>query len=103
MIKKVTIRDVASYDSKGVVFDDLQRVNFIFGGNGAGKTTLSRLLAALPDGGVGFTIKGSDNNYTTKISKEGTLLRICQACLPLVRTGQAAIAGEKGCGGASGN
>lgn len=62
MIKKVTIRDVASYDSKGVVFDDLQRVNFIFGGNGAGKTTLSRLLAALPDGGVGFTIKGSDNN-----------------------------------------
>lgn len=48
MIKRITIRDVASYDTEGVVLDDLQRVNFIFGGNGTGKTTISRLLAG-PD------------------------------------------------------
>ena len=44
MIKKITIRDVASYDHEGVVFDDLQKVNFIYGGNGTGKTTLSRCV-----------------------------------------------------------
>lgn len=44
MIKKITIRDVASYDSEGVVLDDLQKVNFIYGGNGTGKTTLSRCV-----------------------------------------------------------
>ena len=46
MIKKITIRDVASYDKTGVVLDDLQKVNFIYGGNGTGKTTISRLLAS---------------------------------------------------------
>ena len=46
MIKKITIRDVASYDSEGVIFDDLQRVNIIYGGNGTGKTTISRVLAS---------------------------------------------------------
>ncbi len=46
MIKRITIRDVASYDSEGVVFDDLQKVNFVFGGNGTGKTTISKLLAS---------------------------------------------------------
>ena len=45
MIKRIVIRDVASYDSEGVVLDNLQKVNFIYGGNGCGKTTLSRLLA----------------------------------------------------------
>lgn len=45
MIKKIVIRDVASYDHDGVTFADLQKVNFIYGGNGTGKTTISRLLA----------------------------------------------------------
>lgn len=44
MIKKIVIRDVASYDSEGVVLDDLQKVNFIYGGNGTGKTTIGRVL-----------------------------------------------------------
>lgn len=30
---------------EGVTFDNLQRVNFIYGGNGCGKTTFSRVLA----------------------------------------------------------
>lgn len=46
MIKKIMIRNVASYDSEGVVLEDLQKVNIIYGGNGTGKTTISRLLAA---------------------------------------------------------
>ncbi len=44
MIKKVVIRDVASFDDRGVTFADLQKVNIIYGGNGAGKTTISRVL-----------------------------------------------------------
>ena len=44
MIKKITICDVASYDHEGVTFDNLAKVNLIFGGNGTGKTTMSRLL-----------------------------------------------------------
>lgn len=52
MIKKITIRDVASYDHEGIVLDDLRKVNFIYGGNGCGKTTLSRLLDAVKDQGT---------------------------------------------------
>lgn len=44
MIKSITIRDVACYDHEGVTFDNLAKVNLIFGGNGTGKTTLSRVL-----------------------------------------------------------
>ena len=44
MIKKIVIRGVASYDHDGVIFADLQKVNFIYGGNGTGKTTLTRVL-----------------------------------------------------------
>ena len=46
MIRRITVRDVASYGSKGVTLENLQRVNFIYGSNGSGKTTLSRLLAS---------------------------------------------------------
>ena len=46
MIRKIIIRDVASYDSEGVVLDNLQKVNFIYGGNGTGKTTIGRLLGS---------------------------------------------------------
>ena len=47
MIRRIVIRDVASYDHEGVTFDNLQKVNFIYGGNGCGKTTLSRLLSTV--------------------------------------------------------
>lgn len=45
MIKTITIRNVASYDSQGVVIDDLNKVNFIYGSNGSGKTTISNLIS----------------------------------------------------------
>ena len=44
MIKKIVIKDVASYDHEGCTFDDLAKVNIILGGNGTGKTTLSRVI-----------------------------------------------------------
>lgn len=49
MIKKIVIRDVASFDHEGVTFDDLQKVNIVYGGNGTGKTTVSRYLKNLKD------------------------------------------------------
>lgn len=58
MIKKITIRNVASYDAEGVTFEDLKKVNFIYGGNGCGKTTLSRLLASRKVYDTGFKLSG---------------------------------------------
>lgn len=46
MIKRIVIRDVASYDHEGCTFEDLKKVNIIYGGNGTGKTTLSRVLGS---------------------------------------------------------
>jgi wobble nucleotide-excising tRNase len=73
MIKKITIRDVASYDSEGVVFDGLQKVNFIYGGNGTGKTTISRFLAGpdkRPDMIKDDTIRQADG---FSIGKDGSI------------------------------
>lgn len=44
MIKQIDIKNVATYDSIGVQFDNLKKVNFIYGSNGCGKTTISNLL-----------------------------------------------------------
>lgn len=46
MIKKITIRDVACYDHEGCAFEDLKKVNIIYGGNGTGKTTISKVLGS---------------------------------------------------------
>lgn len=45
MIKKIVIKNVASFDNEGVTLDDLKKVNFIYGGNACGKTTISRVLS----------------------------------------------------------
>ena len=44
MIKQIDIKNVATYDNIGVQFEDLKKVNFIYGSNGCGKTTISNLL-----------------------------------------------------------
>jgi len=46
MIKIITMRNCASYDQSGVVIDDCDRVNFIYGHNGSGKSTISCFLDA---------------------------------------------------------
>ena len=45
MIKRIVIKDIATFDSEGITIDDLQKVNFIYGGNACGKTTISRVLS----------------------------------------------------------
>ena len=44
MIKQIYIKNVDTYDNIGVQFDDLKKINFIYGSNGCGKTTISNLL-----------------------------------------------------------
>lgn len=44
MIKRIIIKDVASFGHDEVTFDNLAKVNIIYGGNGTGKTTISRVL-----------------------------------------------------------
>jgi len=44
MIKQIDIKNVATYDNQGVQFDDLKKVNFIYGANGCGKTTISNFI-----------------------------------------------------------
>lgn len=45
MIKKIEIKDIATFDYKGIEIDDLKMVNVIYGSNGTGKSTISRILA----------------------------------------------------------
>lgn len=44
MIKQIDIKNVATYDNQGVQFNDLKKVNFIYGANGCGKTTISNFI-----------------------------------------------------------
>ncbi|HEY3388701.1 MAG TPA: AAA family ATPase, partial [Prolixibacteraceae bacterium] len=45
MIKSLTIKNVATYESvEGVQIPDLKKVNFIFGFNGSGKSTIVKYL-----------------------------------------------------------
>lgn len=44
MIKQIILKNVATYDDQGVQFDDLKKVNFIYGANGCGKTTISNFI-----------------------------------------------------------
>ena len=46
MIKRITMRKCATYDDAGVVINDCDRVNFIYGHNGSGKSTISKFLDA---------------------------------------------------------
>ncbi|MDR9744408.1 AAA family ATPase [Paenibacillus taichungensis] len=44
MIKEISIKEIATYDNAGVVFNELKKVNFLYGSNGSGKTTLSNVI-----------------------------------------------------------
>lgn len=45
MIEKLTMKNVASYNEEGVCFENLSKINIIYGGNGTGKTTISNYLS----------------------------------------------------------
>lgn len=46
MLKSIIMKGVASYSDAGVEFNELDKVNIIFGSNGTGKTTISTFLKA---------------------------------------------------------
>ena len=47
MIKQITMKNCASYNETGVLIDDCDRVNFIYGHNGSGKSTLLNAIAGV--------------------------------------------------------
>jgi len=44
MIKKITIKDIASYKGAPAVIDKMPKFCFFYGANGSGKTTISRIV-----------------------------------------------------------
>jgi wobble nucleotide-excising tRNase len=44
MIEKITLQNVATFDTRGIQINDLKKVNFLYGSNGSGKTTISNFL-----------------------------------------------------------
>ncbi len=45
MIEKISIADVATFDTAPEILRGLSKFNFLFGSNGTGKTTISRVIA----------------------------------------------------------
>jgi wobble nucleotide-excising tRNase len=46
MIESLSIRNIASYDARGIQIKDLKKINVIYGANGTGKTIISNYLAS---------------------------------------------------------
>lgn len=61
MIQKIVIKNTATFDTEGVEFDNLKKINFIYGANGCGKTTISNIIAS-PDQYVDSFIVWSPDN-----------------------------------------
>lgn len=49
VISSVSLHNVASYSSEGTRFENLKKINFIYGNNGTGKSTLSRFFNSVSD------------------------------------------------------
>ncbi|MCF0210713.1 MAG: AAA family ATPase [Bacteroidales bacterium] len=49
MIQRISIRDVATFDSAGVTIDNFEKINIIYGSNGTGKSTISKVLSHIED------------------------------------------------------
>ncbi|SCM12279.1 AAA family ATPase [Bacillus wiedmannii] len=66
MIKKITLKNTATYNQSGTYLDDLKKINFIYGNNGAGKTTISEFIRTekdFPD----CTLEWEDKKITTYV------------------------------------
>jgi len=48
MIRKIIMKNIATYDENGTIIDNLSKINFIYGANGTGKTTISNFLKNNP-------------------------------------------------------
>ena len=69
MLKSITMRNVATYDNVGVTFDDLNKVNLIYGPNGTGKTTISNYLKHYSKNRIAYSPVVI--NFTSSISDSG--------------------------------
>ena len=49
MIKSITLRNIATYDNDGIIIDNLQKINLLYGANATGKTTLSNYIPSLQE------------------------------------------------------
>ncbi|MGH1049229.1 AAA family ATPase [Bacillus mycoides] len=66
MIKKITLKNIATYNQSGTYLDDLKKINFIYGNNGTGKTTISEFIRKekdFPD----CTLEWDDKKITTYV------------------------------------
>lgn len=68
MINEVFISDIASFNSQGVWIENLNKINFIYGGNGVGKTTVSNYFSSLINENSNFTEAFSEctSDYSSK-------------------------------------
>lgn len=64
MLSNISLKNVASYNEVGTKFEDLKKVNFIYGNNGTGKSTLSRVFLNIDD------VAYSDCTYEGNIIEE---------------------------------
>lgn len=64
MLSNISLKNVASYNEVGTKFEDLKKVNFIYGNNGTGKSTLSRAFLNIDD------VTYSDCTYEGNIIEE---------------------------------
>lgn len=64
MLSNISLKNVASYNEVGTKFEDLKKVNFIYGNNGTGKSTLSRAFLNIDD------VAYSDCTYEGNIIEE---------------------------------
>lgn len=44
MIETIQIKNIATYNNQGIQFNDLKKINFVYGANGCGKTILSNYI-----------------------------------------------------------
>ena len=73
MIKKIEIKDIATFDHKGIEIDELKKVNVIYGSNGTGNFHNAILI-----GKMEFLWMCS---YTTRNSVKKIILSRCLGCL----------------------
>lgn len=64
MLSNISLKKVASYNEVGTKFEDLKKINFIYGNNGTGKSTLSRAFLNIDD------VAYSDCTYEGNIIEE---------------------------------
>lgn len=67
MIKRIKVRNVATYDDVGVTIENIEKVNYIYGANGCGKTTISNFLDNMEENQFSDCEVEWENNVSEKV------------------------------------